>query len=204
MIKTLVIIYFIITALVFCIVLAILVKDKFMSRKYNRITVFISYLRFILLKNFYKKIIVGASGRNIKGYLATEQRYLDITNDDWKKYFDSSSLDEIIAEHVFEHLENPDIAFYNCWQMLKPGGRFFIHDAIIEEDNAIENVEALIEKLGTAGGNFMREDAEGHFREEYSTYDWIMEGLLTRTGFEIDSKAVENGVIATYYCTRGK
>ena len=126
MIKTLVIIYFIITALVFCIVLAILVKDKFMSRKYNRITVFISYLRFILLKNFYKKIIVGASGRNIKGYLATEQRYLDITNDDWKKYFDSSSLDEIIAEHVFEHLENPDIAFYNCWQMLKPGGKLVL------------------------------------------------------------------------------
>ena len=119
---------------------------------------------------------------------------------------DGPPADFITTTFAFHHL--PDfwkgIALKRLAQMLKPGGRFFIHDAIIEEDNAIENVEALIEKLGTAGGNFMREDAEGHFREEYSTYDWIMEGLLTRTGFEIDSKAVENGVIATYYCTRGK
>ena len=31
--------------------------------------------------------------------------------------------------------------------MLKPGGQLFIHDAILEEHHAIENIADLIEKL---------------------------------------------------------
>ena len=117
---------------------------------------------------------------------------------------DGPPTDFITSTFAFYHL--PDfwkgIALKRMFKMLRPGGRFFIHDAIIEEDNAIGNIEALVEKLGEAGGNFMREDAEDHFRKEFSTYDWIMDGLLTRTGFEIDSKEIEDGVIATYYCTK--
>ncbi|MEN8136024.1 MAG: class I SAM-dependent methyltransferase [Thermodesulfobacteriota bacterium] len=119
------------------------------------------------------------------------------------KYY-GPPVDLITTTFAFHHL--PDfwkgIALKRMALMLKPGGRLFIHDAIIEEDNAIENIAALIEKLAAAGGNFMREDAEDHFREEFSTYDWVMDGLLTRTGFEINSKEIEEGVIGTYYCTK--
>ena len=117
---------------------------------------------------------------------------------------DGPPIDFITTTFAFHHL--PDfwkgIALKRIFNMLRPGGRFFNHDAVIEEDQAIENIDALIEKLGEAGGNFMREDAEDHFRKEFSTYDWIMDGLLTRTGFEIDSKKIEDGVIASYYCSK--
>ncbi|GBE00369.1 demethylrebeccamycin-D-glucose O-methyltransferase [bacterium BMS3Abin07] len=114
------------------------------------------------------------------------------------------SVDFITTTFAFHHL--PDfwkgIALKRMNIMLKPGGQLFIHDAIIEEHHALENIAALIEKLAAAGGNFLQEDAEGHFREEFSTYDWIMDGLLSRTGFAIKSKNIEDGVIGTYYCTK--
>jgi hypothetical protein len=32
--------------------------------------------------------------------------------------------------------------------------------------------------------------------------DWIMEGLLQRAGFGIETKTIQQGVIATYLCTK--
>lgn len=118
--------------------------------------------------------------------------------------YDGPAVDFITTTFAFHHL--PDfwkgIALSKMHSMLKPGGQFFIHDAIIEEHRAIENIAALIEKLTAAGGNFLQEDAEGHFREEFSTYDWVMDGLLTRSGFVIKSKNIQDGVIGTYYCAK--
>ncbi|MFA9476941.1 hypothetical protein ACERK3_01415 [Phycisphaerales bacterium AB-hyl4] len=50
------------------------------------------------------------------------------------------------------------------------------------------NNAAFIEKHAGVGGDFLRDDAEGHFRDEHSTYDWVIEGLLRRTGFTIEHK----------------
>jgi hypothetical protein len=52
------------------------------------------------------------------------------------------------------------------------------------------------------GDDFLRDDTEGHFREEFSTYDWIMDGLLLQAGFTIGSKTMQDGIFGTYTCTR--
>ena len=112
-------------------------------------------------------------------------------------------VDAIVTTFAFHHL--PDfwkgIALKRLNRMLKPGGQLYIHDVVIKEANAIENISALIEKLATAGGKLLREDARRHFRKEYSTYDWVMDGLLTRSGFAIKSKHIDGGVLGTYICT---
>ncbi|HAK60231.1 MAG TPA: SAM-dependent methyltransferase [Nitrospiraceae bacterium] len=117
---------------------------------------------------------------------------------------DGPAVDCVVTTFAFHHL--PDfwkgIALHRMNHMLKPGGRLFMHDAIIEENQAIENIAALIEKLASAGGNFLQEDAEAHFREEFSTYDWIMDGLLSRAGFVVESKNIQDGVLGTYYCRK--
>lgn len=116
--------------------------------------------------------------------------------------YDSSGVDFITTTFAFHHL--PDfwkgIALKRMHRMLKAGGQLFIHDVILEERNAMENITTLIEKLATAGGDFLKEDAEAHFREEFSTYDWVMDGLLSKSGFEIKSKNIQDGVMGTYYC----
>ena len=115
-----------------------------------------------------------------------------------------ASVDAVVTTFAFHHL--PDfwkgIALKRVAGMLKSGGQLYIHDVILEEANALENITALIDKLATAGGNPLREDTERHFKDEYSTYDWVMDGLLSRAGFTIKSKHIDGGVLGTYICTK--
>lgn len=112
-------------------------------------------------------------------------------------------VDAIVTTFAFHHL--PDfwkgIGLKRIQSMLKPGGQFYMHDVIIEESCALENIALFIKRQEEAGGDFLREDAEGHFRDEFSTYDWVMDGLLSRAGFSIIHKQIENGVLGTYLCT---
>lgn len=87
-------------------------------------------------------------------------------------------------------------------QILKPDGQLYIHDVILREEHALENIATFIDEQAASGGDFLREDAEGHFKDEYSTYDWVIDGLLSHAGFSIVSKRMEGGVIGTYLCTK--
>lgn len=113
-------------------------------------------------------------------------------------------VDAIVSSLSFHHL--PDFWKYVALQrvnnMLKPGGKFYLYDVIIEYENAEMNIEAFIKSQAAAGGNFLREDAEEHFREEYSTFDWIIEALLQRTGFRILEKEIISGVLGSYLCVK--
>ena len=113
-------------------------------------------------------------------------------------------VDAIVTTFAFHHL--PDfwkgIALARMNQMLKPGGQLYMHDVIVEQDRALESIKAFIDRQAAAGGDFLRKDAEGHFREEHSTYDWVMDGLLARAGFTIKRKTIHGGVIGKYLCAR--
>ena len=114
------------------------------------------------------------------------------------------SLDRVTTTFAFHHL--PDywkgVALKRLRAMLKPGGILYMHDVVIEEQNSLENIAALIQSLGELGGESLREDTEAHFRDEYSTYDWVMDGLFTRAGFVIQEKSIKDGVLATYLCAK--
>ncbi len=113
-------------------------------------------------------------------------------------------VDAVVTTFSFHHL--PDfwkgIALKRVNAMLKSGGQLYIHDVIMEEANALNNIHALIDKLVESGGELLREDTERHFKDEYSTYDWVMDGLLSRAGFAIKSKHMEGGVLGTYICAK--
>lgn len=104
----------------------------------------------------------------------------------------------------FHHL--PDfwkgIALRRLYALLSPGGKFFLADVILSEENPVEKIDRFIASQAELGGDFLKEDAEGHFREEFSTYDWVIDGLLERAGFSIDRKTEMEGIIATYLCSR--
>jgi len=114
------------------------------------------------------------------------------------------SVDAVVTTFAFHHL--PDflkgIALKRIFHFLKPGGQLYIHDVILKEDDATINIQALIDKLGEAGGKLLQEDTERHFKDEYSTYDWVMDELLSQAGFTVKSKQIDDGVLGTYVCTR--
>lgn len=84
--------------------------------------------------------------------------------------------------------------------MLKPRGLLYIHDVILEEHNAVNNIVSFIEMLSEKGGQSLKEETARHFKEEFSTFDWVLDGLLSLSGFSIKSKNIERGVLGTYIC----
>ena len=116
----------------------------------------------------------------------------------------SGPVDYVTTSFAFHHL--PDywktIALKNIYKMLKDSGRLYIQDVVIEEENSIENINSFIESQEQLGGEFLRVDAIEHFRDEFSTYDWVLEGMLERAGFTVDSKESISSLVARYFCAK--
>jgi ubiquinone/menaquinone biosynthesis C-methylase UbiE len=115
-------------------------------------------------------------------------------------------VDAIVTSLAFHHL--PDfwkgVALKRLNQMLKPKGQLYLSDVLMEDKKALQSIATFIEQQAAVGGDFLREDAEEHFREEYSTYDWILDGLLTRAGFTIQHKHLYGGVFGSYRCVKAE
>ncbi len=115
-------------------------------------------------------------------------------------------LDAVVSQLALHHL--PDfwkmIALKRIYQLLKNGGTFYLGDVVfsfpIEEyDYKIDNwIDTMKERVGKD----FAEEAGMHIKEEYSTFDWIMETLLKKAGFHIDKADYYEGFMAVYLCTK--
>ena len=117
----------------------------------------------------------------------------------------AAPVDLVVTKFALHHI--PDFwkakALLNVASSLRPGGRFYLKDVIFSftPETAEQEIETWIDQVTQYSG-FTRAEFETHVRDEYSTYDWIIEGLLTRTGFKILEKNVESPTYAEYVCER--
>lgn len=130
---------------------------------------------------------------------------IDFLNTGFLNYEHKGKAPTVVSStFAFHHL--PDfwkgVALKRIHKTLAQGGRFYLCDVILDEEEPLEKISRFIEKQDQVGGDFLREDAEQHFREEYSTYDWVIDGMLQRSGFKIESKEKQEGIIATYVCSK--
>lgn len=102
---------------------------KFQAKKLRHfINEFILRMRNFLFFSRMKKIKfnIGSGVFNIgKEWYATDIHTLNITNErEWKKLLYSHRIDNIMAEHVWEHLTEEDtiLAIRNCYKYLKKKG----------------------------------------------------------------------------------
>ena len=96
-------------------------------------------------------------------------------------------------------------AFLKIAAMLKPGGKFYLRDVIFlfspaEYEPAINNWIGSVAK--PKGEGWTQADFEMHVREEYSTFTWIVEGMLTRAGFNIVEAEYPSPTYAEYFCAK--
>lgn len=129
-----------------------------------------------------KKLNIGSGSdgdkEEYKGWISVDKEFLDITQEkDWLDFTPGyNSLDNILAEHVWEHLSDEDtrLANLNCYKFLKKGGRLRIAvpDGFHESHEYIDNVRP--------GGN-------GPGCEDHKIlYNYnIMVERLNSAGFEI-------------------
>lgn len=114
--------------------------------------------------------------------------------------------DVIVSIAAMHHL--PDfwkgVALHRIANMLRSGGRFYLMDTVYSfapQDHARTMSEAVAWFTEHAGASFGDEVAMA-FREEFSTSDWIMEGLLARAGLRIEQAEYPNGMLAHYWCRK--
>ncbi len=97
--------------------------------------------------------------------------------------FPPATFDAALSNAALHHL--PDswkaVALRNIANVLKPGGQLLLGDVIFPTTNG-EKPEASFQAF-TESFKGMRAEAARHIATEYSTYDWIIEGLLERSGF---------------------
>ncbi len=118
-----------------------------------------------------------------------------LTYDYPKQFFDG-----IVSGLAFHHL--PDVwkavALKKIHASLKPGGRLILVDVVFDwKDETPEEYFSRIVEINTES----RSNFVNHIAREYSTFDWIMTGLLERSGFLIESNTCPNDFLHIY-CAR--
>jgi len=115
-------------------------------------------------------------------------------------------VDRALSSLALHHLSDfwKQIGLHRLAGIMKPGGRLWLHDVVFSfgPKNYETHIEGLFQGMEAKGGAGLASDFAAHVRDEFTTYDWIMEGLLRRAGFRIDRAEYQNSVFATYLCTR--
>jgi putative AdoMet-dependent methyltransferase len=104
----------------------------------------------------------------------------------------------VVALHHLPDLWKAD-AIQNIRRALKPGGQFLLCDIVFSsiDSNRLSQFDAFIGTMPES----TRQGAIGHVTREYSTLDWIMEGLLLRAGFQIQNIVATQAPLIQYLCT---
>jgi len=90
------------------------------------------------------------------------------------------------------------LALENIHRSLKPGGQFVLRDVVfsVSPGGAADEFKRFIGSVPES----MRPAATGHVAKEYSTLDWIVEGLLERAVFQILSAEKIRESFIGYHC----
>jgi ubiquinone/menaquinone biosynthesis C-methylase UbiE len=115
-------------------------------------------------------------------------------------------LDGVVSEIALHHLPDfwKQIALQRMAGMLQKGGKLCLRDVVYSFDPRGHEkfLDEFVSKAAErAGPQFARHISE-HVKNEYSTMDWVMQGMIERAGFEIERAEHSHGFFSLYLCTR--
>ncbi len=114
-------------------------------------------------------------------------------------------IDGIITQLALHHL--PDFwkskAISAIANSLQSGGRLYLRDVVFPSATVDYDAyfQAVIEGVRSRAGDDVAEQTVQHIKTEYSTLDWILEGMIARTGLTIIEKRQE-GFLSLYICEK--
>lgn len=115
--------------------------------------------------------------------------------------------DAVFTRNALHHL--PDfwkgIALNRIHGMLRPGGLLRLQDLVYDltPADAEHRIDGWVRSANTdTGAGYTGEDYAEHVRTEFSTYRWLLEPLLTSSGFEIAEVAYRGAMFGAYTCVR--
>jgi len=123
-------------------------------------------------------------------------------------FYDSEGVlfDNVVTKLALHHL--PDFWKYASLTringMMKTGGRLFLRDLVYNLNNMSyrDYINGELKKIKRQSGSQLAADVADHIKNEFSTLDWIMEGILEKAGFRIDTRDYQDNFMGVYLCTK--
>jgi 2-polyprenyl-3-methyl-5-hydroxy-6-metoxy-1,4-benzoquinol methylase len=115
--------------------------------------------------------------------------------------YQPDSYDLIVSEFTLHHL--PDfwkaVALSRIFAALKPGASFYLRDIVFVSvpDGAERDVGEWAD-FSIKNHDFNRDSVVSHMRDEYSTFGWVIERMLTDAGFALISVDYHAPLHGTY------
>jgi 2-polyprenyl-3-methyl-5-hydroxy-6-metoxy-1,4-benzoquinol methylase len=115
--------------------------------------------------------------------------------------YEPNSYDLIVSEFTLHHL--PDfwkaVALSRIHAALKPGAVFYLRDIVfVSMPGGCERDVEQWADFNIKNHDFDRDSVVTHMRDEYSTFGWVIERMLTETGFTLVSADYHAPMHGTY------
>ena len=121
--------------------------------------------------------------------------------------YEPNSYDLIVSEFTLHHL--PDfwkaVAMSRIFAALKPGANFFMRDIVfVSMPDGSERDVGEWADFNIGNHDFERDSVVTHMRDEYSTFGWVIERMLTEVGFTLVSADYHAPLHGTYLLQKPK
>jgi len=97
------------------------------------------------------------------------------------------------------------IALERIASFLRPRGTLRLRDLVFDfaPHEAAERIEAWMSgAVSDPAAGWTAEELAEHVRSEFSTYSWLLDSMLDRTGFDIIERTFRRSAYGTYTCRR--
>lgn len=115
-------------------------------------------------------------------------------------------VDAVVTQIALHHLPDfwKQIALLRMAGVLKDGGKLCLRDVVYSFDvrEHAAFFEDFISRSSQIAGPELAAHITSHVRKEYSTLDWIMQGMIERAGFRIEAVERKFRFFALYLCTK--
>lgn len=114
-------------------------------------------------------------------------------------------VDGVVTQLSLHHL--PDFwksrALTIIARFLRPNGRLYLRDVVfsstVEDHDAFFKV--IIDEIRSQAGDEVAQQTIQHIKTEFSTFDWILEEMIARSGLKIVKKEGK-GFLTVYVCEK--
>lgn len=114
-------------------------------------------------------------------------------------------VDAIFTQLALHHL--PDfwklVGLKRLYRTLVKGGTFVMSDIVYPSfvEDYDRYFDEFLDDIRARAGDKMAAETARHIQKEYSTLDWIMEGILRQAGFRVHRKQY-HGILTMYVCKK--
>ena len=115
-------------------------------------------------------------------------------------------VDAVVTQIALHHLPDfwKQIALLRIADLLKDGGKFCLRDVVYSFDPSEYNdyFENFVTQAAIRAGDDFASLMSDHVKNEYSTLDWIMRGMIERSGLDVIRARHVRGFYGLYLCTK--